>query len=121
MAALGKHIHHELLPTLDDDEDNDVTSATSAALPINLVETAIQQVLIRNNYGIDVPLGVKQPAAISVWRWEVRPEHLDWLPKNSKEKAEARLGERIQVSVFFKRHAYILHRCMISWKNFTTG
>ncbi|KAF8911145.1 hypothetical protein CPB84DRAFT_1812600 [Gymnopilus junonius] len=86
LTALGKHIHHELLPTVDDDEDKDIASATSDALPLNLVENAIQEILVRNNYGIDLPLGVKAPAATSVWRWEVRTDHLDWLPKNSREK-----------------------------------
>ncbi|KAF9566259.1 hypothetical protein CPC08DRAFT_657870 [Agrocybe pediades] len=96
LTALAKHIRHELLPTLDDDEDNDAANAISASLPVSLVESAIQQVLVRNNYGLEVPLGVKAPAAISVWRWEVRTEHMDWLPKNSREKAELRLAERIQ-------------------------
>ncbi|PPQ77583.1 hypothetical protein CVT25_011375 [Psilocybe cyanescens] len=96
LTVLGKHIHHELLPTIDEDKDKDVASATSAALPLNLVECAIQDVLVRNNYGIDVPLGVKPPAGISVWRWEVRSEHANWLPKNSREKANLRQAERVQ-------------------------
>ncbi|KDR81817.1 hypothetical protein GALMADRAFT_240043 [Galerina marginata CBS 339.88] len=96
LTALGKHIHRELLPTLDEDEDKDIASASSAALPLNLVENAILDVLVRNNYGIDVPLGVKPPSAISVWRWEVRAEHIGWLPKNSREKAELRHAERVQ-------------------------
>lgn len=100
LTVLGKHIHHELLPTIDEDKDKDVASATSAALPLNLVECAIQDVLVRNNYGIDVPLGVKPPAGISVWRWEVRSEHANWLPKNSREKANLRQAERVQVSLF---------------------
>lgn len=98
LSALAKHIHHELLPTLDEDEDQNIASATSAALPISAVERVIQDVLVRNNYGIDVPLGVKPSAAISVWRWEVRSQHMDWLPKNSREKAETRHAERVQVS-----------------------
>jgi len=92
---LAKHIHHELLSTLDDEEKS--ASAITAALPLTVVEEAIKSVLIRNNYGLEAPLGVKLPAALSVWRWEVRSEYLDWLPKNSREKAEARLAERTQV------------------------
>lgn len=101
LTTLAKHIHHELLPTLDEDEDQNVASATSAALPVSTVERVIQDVLVRNNYGIDVPLGVKPSAAISVWRWEVRNQHMDWLPKNSREKAETRHAERVQVSSLF--------------------
>ncbi|KAF8968365.1 hypothetical protein BDZ97DRAFT_431832 [Flammula alnicola] len=96
LSALSKHIHQELLPTLDEDEDKAVTSATSAVLPLNVVERAIEDVLIRNNYGIDAAFGVRLPAAICVWRWEVRSEYLDWLPKNSREKAESRHAERVQ-------------------------
>jgi chromatin assembly factor 1 subunit A len=99
LSQLSKHIHQELLPTLDEDDDNvDTSSLTHAALPLTLVENAIKAVLIRNNYGLDAPLGVKIPAAVCVWRWEVRSEHLDWLPRNSKEKAESRQTDRIQVS-----------------------
>jgi len=96
---LAKHIHHELLPTLDDEERP--ASVIAAALPLTAVEDAIKSVLVRNNYGLEAPLGVRLPAALSVWRWEVRSEYLDWLPKNSREKAEARLTDRIQV--IFKR------------------
>lgn len=99
LAQLSKHIHQELLPTLDEDDDNmETSSLTHAALPLTLVEDAIKAVLIRNNYGLDAPLGVKIPTAVCVWRWEVRNEHLDWLPRNSKEKAELRQTDRIQVS-----------------------
>ncbi|PPQ68491.1 hypothetical protein CVT26_003430 [Gymnopilus dilepis] len=96
LTALAKHIHHELLPSLDDDEDQEATSAVAEALPLNLVESAIQEVLVRNNYGLDVPFGVRAPASICVWRWEVRADLLGWLPKNSREKAEMRLAERVQ-------------------------
>lgn len=98
LAQLSKHIHQELLPTLDEDDDNKNTSSlTHAALPLTLVENVIKGVLIRNNYGLDAPLGIKVPAAVCVWRWEVRNEHLDWLPKNSREKAELRQTDRTQV------------------------
>lgn len=96
LSALTKHIHQELLPTIDEDEDADIASATTAALPPSLVEKAIEDVLVRNNYGIDAPLGVKLPAAVCVWRWETRSEHMAWLPKNSREKAETRHTERLQ-------------------------
>ncbi|KAF8162912.1 hypothetical protein B0H34DRAFT_299811 [Crassisporium funariophilum] len=95
LITLSKHIHQELLPTLDEDDDKNTPTVT-AALPLNIVENAIKAVLIRNNYGLDAPLGVKLPAIVSVWRWDVRSEHFDWLPKNSREKAESRLADRVQ-------------------------
>ena len=100
LPTLSKHIHHELLPTLDDDEAKEFATSMSAALPINLIEKSIDEILVRRNYGLEAPLGVKLPAAVSVWRWEVRSEYWDWLPKNSREKAESRQAERTQVSVF---------------------
>ena len=39
---------------------------------LSLVENAIKAVLMRNTYGLHAPLGVKIPAAVGVWRWEVR-------------------------------------------------
>ena len=95
---LSKHIHHELLPTLDDEDDKALATSTAAALPLSLVEKVIDEVLVRKNYGLEAPLGVRLPAAVSVWRWEVRNEYWDWLPKNSREKAESRQAERSQVS-----------------------
>ena len=94
-AMLTKHIHHELLPTLDEDEN--LVSTVALALPLSTVEEAIRAVLIRNNYGVEAPVGVKVPNALCVWRWEVRAQYMDWLPKNCREKAETRLAERIQV------------------------
>lgn len=96
LSGLTKHIHQELLPTIDEDDDANITSAITSALPPSLVEKAIEEVLIRNNYGIDAALGVKLPAAVCVWRWETRSEHMAWLPKNSREKAETRHAERLQ-------------------------
>lgn len=98
LAMLSKHIHHELLPTLDDEDDRALATSTAAALPLSLVENVIDEVLVRKNYGLEAPLGVRLPAAVSVWRWEVRNEYWDWLPKNSREKAESRQAERSQVS-----------------------
>lgn len=51
----------------------------------------------RNNYGLDAANGAKVPAALCVWRWEVKEEHRDWLPKNGRDKAELRMAERVQV------------------------
>ncbi|KAG6885997.1 hypothetical protein C0993_006113 [Termitomyces sp. T159_Od127] len=95
LPALTKHIRQGLLPTQDDDEEGD-TAAAQVALPLNVVETAIKAVMQRNNYGLDSIGGGKVPAAVCVWRWEVKDQHRDWLPKNAREKAESRLTERVQ-------------------------
>ena len=95
LTMLARHIHHELLPTLDEDDEGFVTLAS--ALPLTTVEEEIKSIATRNNYGVEVPSSVKLPAALCVWRWEVRAQYMDWLPKNCREKAEARLAERIQV------------------------
>ncbi|RDB24271.1 hypothetical protein Hypma_008755 [Hypsizygus marmoreus] len=98
LAALSKHIRHELLPTQDEDEVQDGDSSpASLALPLSAVEAAIKLIMQRNNYGLDGIGGGKPPAAVCVWRWEVKEQHRDWLPKHGREKAENRLAERIQV------------------------
>lgn len=72
----------------------------SASLPLSTIEAAIKSVLNRNNYGLDAPSsGGKVPAALCVWRWEVKEGYHDWLPKVSKEKADGRLAERVQVGL----------------------
>jgi len=74
----------------------------SASLPLSIIETAIKFVLNRNNYGLDSPADAgKLPAALCVWRWEVKEEHRDWLPKALREKTDGRLAERVQVRFLF--------------------
>ncbi|TFK42940.1 hypothetical protein BDQ12DRAFT_677051 [Crucibulum laeve] len=97
LPTLSKHIRGELMPTQDEDEgDDDKVANTSAILPLNVVEGTIKTILNRNNYGLDALSGGKPPAAVCVWRWEVKEVHREWLPKNGREKAEARLAERMQ-------------------------
>ncbi|TFK64073.1 hypothetical protein BDN72DRAFT_286329 [Pluteus cervinus] len=96
LTALTKYIHHELMPTQDDDEQDDGNSPAATMLPFSIVETAIKEVVTRNNYGLDGIDGTKPPAVVCVWRWEVPMGQYDWLPKNSRQKAESRLTERIQ-------------------------
>ncbi|KAG5651779.1 hypothetical protein H0H81_007418 [Sphagnurus paluster] len=99
LAALSKHIRHELLPTQDDEEGREGgTSTAMDALPLSAVETAIKSLMRRNNYGLDGIGGGRVPAAVCVWRWEVKDQHRDWLPKNARDKAEGRLAERIQAT-----------------------
>ncbi|KAF9466308.1 hypothetical protein BDZ94DRAFT_1319571 [Collybia nuda] len=95
LTALSKHIHHELLPAQDEDDDYHQGS-TSTVLPLGVVEAAINTILQRNNYGLDNITGGKVPASLCVWRWEVKAHHRDWLPKNAQEKAESRQIERSQ-------------------------
>ncbi len=97
LSALTKHIRQELLPTTDGDTVEN-SSHISEALPLNVVEAAIKFIMNRNNYGLNPLNGGKVPAAVCIWRWEVKEEFWDWLPKSGREKAEQRLAERVQVS-----------------------
>lgn len=92
----------QLLPTEDEDEDDGSTpTPASTALPLTVVEGCIKLILTRNNYGLDAINGAKPPAAVCIWRWEVKECLRDWLPKNAREKAELRLAERLQVCSSF--------------------
>ncbi|KAG2158454.1 uncharacterized protein EDB93DRAFT_670725 [Suillus bovinus] len=95
VTPLAKHIRSELLPSFDEDDDSSRESI-SLALPLLVVEHAIQSLMVRMNYGLDGPLGYKIPSVVCVWRWEVRDDYRDWLPKSAKEKAETRIAERVQ-------------------------
>lgn len=102
LHALSKHVHRELLPAQDED-DEEASNAGITALTINVVEASIKEIADRNDYGLDHIAGGKVPASFHVWRWEVKQEYREWLPKAAKEKAESRIKERIQVSA----HTYI--------------
>ena len=98
LQALSKHIQHELLPAVDEDDDDNGNVA--AMLPIDVVEDAVKCVAGRVNYGLDVQAeGCKAPAAWTIWRWEVPDEFWEWLPKAAREKADNRFKERQQVRV----------------------
>ncbi|KAI0807211.1 hypothetical protein C8Q74DRAFT_46269 [Fomes fomentarius] len=95
LQALCKHVQQELLPAVDEDEEED--STIPAVLPLETVESAIQTVARRVNYGLDTPeAGGKVPAAWLLWRWEVTDQCREWLPKAAKEKVDNRLRERQQ-------------------------
>ncbi|KAG0705051.1 hypothetical protein DFH29DRAFT_908572 [Suillus ampliporus] len=98
VTPLAKHIRSELLPSFDEDDDSRRESI-SVALPLLVVEHAIQLLMLRTNYGLDGPLGYKLPSIVCVWRWEVRDNYRDWLPKSAKEKAETRMAERVQAKI----------------------
>ena len=94
IAALSKHIQQELVP----DDDDDDTGCSASVLPLSAIEDVVKLLATRVNYGIEYPL-TKTPAALCVWRWELNQEHLPFLPKVSREKVDARLADRIQVSL----------------------
>jgi len=91
IAALSKHIQQELAP---DDEGID---NSASILPPGAIEDVVKVLATRVNYGIESPFA-KTPAALCVWRWELKQEYLSFLPKVSREKVDARLADRIQVS-----------------------
>jgi chromatin assembly factor 1 subunit A len=91
IAALSKHIQQELVP-----DDEGIDNPTSI-LPPGVIEDVVKVLATRVNYGIESP-PAKTPAALCVWRWELKQEYLSFLPKVSREKADARLADRIQVS-----------------------
>ncbi|KAJ4001415.1 chromatin assembly factor 1 subunit A-domain-containing protein [Lentinula boryana] len=95
LSALTKHIHSQLLPSEDDEDENDASSR-ALLLSTSIIEDAIQTVAQRNNYGIETDLGIKAPASTCVWRWEVKESYRHWLPKNAQEKAANRLAERVK-------------------------
>ncbi|KAK2460579.1 hypothetical protein APHAL10511_007049 [Amanita phalloides] len=95
LSVLAKQIRQELLPSVDVDT-LESSSHVSDALPLSVVEAAIKVILERNNYGLYPSNGGRVPAAISLWRWEVKEAFWDWLPKSGREKAEQRVAERVQ-------------------------
>ncbi|KAF7304672.1 hypothetical protein MKEN_01181300 [Mycena kentingensis (nom. inval.)] len=97
--ALSKHLLQELLPEQDEDEE----APAPPVLTLSAVENGIKTVAVRNNYGLDGLPGVKAPAAVCVWRWEVMPDLHQFLPKNAREKAETRIAERVQAKLDLKK------------------
>ncbi|KAI0340582.1 hypothetical protein BDW22DRAFT_1359974 [Trametopsis cervina] len=126
LQALSKHIQHELLPAQDED-DEDSSSTVSAALPLDVIEKAIKSVASRSNYGLDAseaPNG-RVPAAWQIWRWEVKDELIDWLPKALLEKVRSRLAERQQlkrdVATLFSTLADADRNAILGTKSSVTG
>ncbi|VDB91461.1 unnamed protein product [Peniophora sp. CBMAI 1063] len=97
-TALAKHIHQQLTPETDEDDEDETPS--QPPLTLDAVESAIKSVAQRTNYGVDgsnLGLGKAPPAALCVWRWEVASCNWEWLPKASRDKAQSRLAERVQM------------------------
>lgn len=81
------------------DEDEEPEGEAAAPLALQAIEKAVKHVATRTNYGLEASTtGGKVPAAWNIWRWEVKDEFRQWLPKSAKDKAEARTAERRQVS-----------------------
>ena len=95
LAVLAKHIAKELTPAQEDEDD---AFANSPAIPAQVIEAAIKSTLERNNYGLEGPGDTKLPATVCAWRWEVKEQYKDWLPKAVRERAESRKVERKQAS-----------------------
>lgn len=93
IVALSKHIQQEL----DPDNDDDDSECPASILPLSAIEGVVKLLATRVNYGIESPLA-KTPAALCVWRWELNQDYLPFLPKVSRDKVDARLADRIQVS-----------------------
>jgi hypothetical protein len=103
LSALAKYVYHQLIPAQEDLDEKFKSSPFASSFPMSVVEAAIKSVASRNNYGLDGVVAGKAPAAICAWRWEVKEECSNWLPKAALEKAEARRLERIQVHVLVCR------------------
>ena len=79
-------------------ENDGVVVDTSSTLPLDAIEQAVKAVATRCNYGLEsTNVASKVPAALHAWRWEVKEDCSDWLPKVAKDKLEVRLAERRQV------------------------
>lgn len=91
ITALSNYIQQGLIP--DDEEDSD---NADSILPLNAIEDVVKRLATRVNYGIESSLA-KTPAALCVWRWELKQEYLGFLPRVSREKVDARLADRIRV------------------------
>ena len=89
--SLSKHIQQELAP--DDGED---IERSASILPLSIIEDVVKLLASRINYGIESSV-TKTPAALCVWRWELKQEYLGFLPKVSREKVDARRADRAQV------------------------
>ena len=73
----------------------------SILLPQALIELAIVSIATRTNYGLDGP--GKIPAALSLWRWEVKENYRAWLPTSVQDKLQARRLERQQAKEDLRR------------------
>ncbi|KAL5490433.1 hypothetical protein ACEPAI_5266 [Sanghuangporus weigelae] len=91
ISFLERHLQEALRP---EETETDEANSSGASLTTIAIESAILRVCDRVNYGIDWM--EKVSAATSVWRWEVKEEMYDMLPKASRERFESRLAERRQ-------------------------
>ena len=106
MSFLAKHVQEALQP---EGMDGDINSS-GASVSTTAIECAILHVCERVNYGIDWM--ERTSAATSIWRWELKEQFYNMLPKASREKFESSLADRRQVRL---AHLHIgghtLHDC----------
>lgn len=94
IGPLARHIQQSLTP--EDLEEDEYANSLANPLTLPSIERAIQSVADRVNYGMDWV--ERTPASLSVWRWEVREDKREFLPRASRERLESRISERLQVS-----------------------
>ncbi|KIY51040.1 hypothetical protein FISHEDRAFT_38332, partial [Fistulina hepatica ATCC 64428] len=96
LHILAKYIIALLMPDKEEEEDDGESQHALPSVTHNAIENAIQTVANRVNYGLDAPENCKAPTAVCIWRWEIRDQFRQYLPKNVRDKAEHRLSERVQ-------------------------
>lgn len=96
--VLSKHVHEALKPLSEESSTSgaDAPVTFSTVFPQAIIEVAIVALGDRVNYGLDGP--GKIPAALCLWRWEVKEKYRGWLPASVQDKLQARRVERQQVS-----------------------
>ncbi|KAI5123318.1 hypothetical protein M0805_009339 [Coniferiporia weirii] len=102
--SLAKHIQGALQP--EELESVEVSGSNVAPLTLSAIESAIVSVADRVNYGVDWT--ERTSAALCIWRWEVKEQKIDLLPKTGRDKLEARIAERKQA----KRELRLLYEAL---------
>lgn len=106
LADLAKFIKSKVLPTDADSQRSNSEGESEEILPLSVIETAIERVAERTNYGLgasDVASSSHKtataediPAPLQLWRWEVRdtsllqPERVAEMLKRREERKAAR-------------------------------
>lgn len=94
-SFLCKHIKKILCPCAERSSEGEYLPLDTV-VPLDVIDKAVKAVAERRNYGLD-----DAPAALSVWRWEVRD--LSFLQDSTVDKnlPAQRLEQRVQVSAVF--------------------
>lgn len=108
LGSLARHIQAALEPEDLVTGNGDSTEQKKPQLTLVAIENAILTIAERRNYGVDW-LG-RPSASLSIWRWELKEQRMDWLPKSLRVKLESRIAERRQVRGFYPGELYIITR-----------